>query len=60
MIQAKEVGVTRSSQHGFTKGILCLTRLIVFYDKMIEYVDGQRGGYVQYLDFSNILDFFSL
>lgn len=40
MLQAKEGGVTRSRQHGFTKGILCLPKLIAFNDKTIEYVDG--------------------
>ncbi|KAK4815974.1 hypothetical protein QYF61_010842 [Mycteria americana] len=40
----KEEKVIRSSQHGFTKGKSCLTKLITFYDKMTGLVE--EGGAV--------------
>ena len=44
--------VTGKSQHGFTKGKLCLTNLIAFYNKVSCLVDGGRAVDIVYLDFS--------
>jgi len=40
--QMEEKKVIRSHQHGFTKGKLCLTILIAFYDVMSGWVDEER------------------
>jgi len=48
----KDTKVIRSSQHGFTKGMSCLTRLINFYGKMTGLVDEGRAVDSVYLDFS--------
>jgi len=52
----KQKKLTGSSQYGITKGILCLTNLIAFCNKMTGYVDEERRVHVQYLDFSNVYD----
>ncbi|GAB0192666.1 mitochondrial enolase superfamily member 1 [Grus japonensis] len=52
----EEKKVTGSGQHGFTKGKLCLTNLIAFYDGMIDCVDEGRAVDAVYLNFSKAFD----
>jgi len=54
--QVEEKKVIRSSQHGFTKRISCLTKLIDFYDGMTGWVDEGRAVDVVCLDFSTAFD----
>jgi len=54
--QVEEKKVSRSSQHGFTKGKSCLTSLIAFYNGMTGWVDEGRAVDVVYLDFSKAFD----
>ena len=46
----------RPSQHGFTNGRSCLTKLILFYDKVTCLVDEDKAVSVVYLDFSKAFD----
>lgn len=42
--------VVDDSQHGFTKGKLCLIYLLVFHDGVSVFVDTGRANVIIYLD----------
>ncbi|CAM4692587.1 unnamed protein product [Lepidochelys kempii] len=52
----EERKLIRNSQHGFTKGKLCLTNLTPFYDKITGSVDEGKAVDVLFLDFSKAFD----
>jgi len=54
--QVEEKKVIRSSQHGFTKGKLCLTNLTASYNGITRWIDEERAVDVVYLDFSKAFD----
>ena len=49
-------GIIRQSQHGFTKGKLCLTNLLEFFEDVTRRVDRGEPVDVVYLDFQKAFD----
>jgi len=45
--------VLRSSKHGLTKGMSCLTNLITLYDEMTGLADEGRAVAIAYLNVSS-------
>lgn len=56
--EAKQV--IGSHLHGFTTSKLCLTNLIVFYDKMTRFMDTGTVANIIFIDFSKILTLSSI
>jgi len=54
--QVEEKKVIRSTQHGFTKGKSCLTKMIAFYDGVTGWLDERTAVDDVYLDFSKAFD----
>ena len=52
--QLEEKKVIRNSQHGFTKGKSCLTKLVAFYDVITGWVGGGRTVDFVYCDFNKL------
>ena len=46
----------RHSQHGFSKGMSCLTNLLSFYRKVFENIDKGDEYDIVYMDFSKAYD----
>ena len=54
--QLEKKKVIRSSQNGFTRGRLCSTNPVAFYDVITGWVDEGRAVDVVYLDFNKVFD----
>jgi len=56
--QIKDEKIIRSSQHGFTKGKLCLTNLVNCNEEVTDLVDEGRKVNIVWMDFRKTFDFY--
>ena len=54
--QMEDRELIRDCQHGFTRGKLCLTNLVAFYDRATASVNKGKATDVTYMDFCKDFD----
>lgn len=54
--KTRKTEVIGYSQHGFTEGKSCLTKVVTFHDRVTAQVDGARETDIVYLDSGKVFD----